>query len=74
MPQAVYYSPSFEVAAGVPLPRSSGSAGEVDKDVEVEVLVEQVLEFAAFDDPEPVVADGEGLAFGADPCGGDEDS
>jgi hypothetical protein len=33
-----------------------------------------VLEFAAFDDPEPVVAGGEGLAFGADPCGGDEDS
>ncbi len=34
---------------------------EVDADVEVEVFSEEVLEFAAFDDPQPVVAGSEGL-------------
>ena len=75
MPRGVYYSPDFRTGCGgAALAGPPGSPGEVDADVEVEVLVEEVLEFAAFDDPEPVVAGGEGLAFGADPCGGDEDS
>jgi hypothetical protein len=50
------------------------SAGEVDADVETELLAEQVLKLATFDDTEPVVADGERPAFRADPCHGDEDS
>ena len=51
-----------------------GAAGEVDADVEVQVLGEEVLEFAAFDDPQPVVAGGEGFGFRADPCCGDQDA
>jgi hypothetical protein len=48
----------------------AGPAAEVDADVEVKVFGEEVLEFAAFDDPQPVVAGGEGLGFCADPgCG-----
>ena len=38
----------------------SGWPTEVDVDVQVEVLGEEVLEFT-LDDPEPVVACGEGL-------------
>ncbi len=38
-------------------------ADEVDADVEVQVLGQQVLEFAAFDDAQPVVAGREGFGF-----------
>ena len=50
MPRGVYYSPGFEMAAGgAALARPPRSVGEVDADVEVEVLGQQVLEFAPFD-------------------------
>ena len=49
-----------------------GSACQVDADVHVQVLDEEVLELATFDDPQPVVAGRECLGPGADPCGGDE--
>jgi hypothetical protein len=45
---------------GVGLRFAPGWPSEVDADVEIEVLGEEVLEFAAFDDPQPVVAGGEG--------------
>src|ERR1022692_5104959 len=56
----------------VRLSGAPGAAGQVDADVEVQVLGEQVLEFAAFDDGEPVVTGREGFGFRADPCGGYE--
>jgi hypothetical protein len=61
-------------ASGAWLGGAPGAAGQVDADVEVQVLGQQVLEFAAFDDAQPVVAGGEGFSFRAYPCGGDEDS
>lgn len=36
-------------------------SAEVYAGIQVELLSEEVLEFAAFDDPQPVVAGGEGL-------------
>jgi hypothetical protein len=59
---------------GMWLAGTPGATGQVDADVEVEVLDEQVLELAASDDGQPVVPGCEDLRFWADPCGGDEDS
>ena len=59
------------------LPRSWSPpmrSAEVDAYVQVEVLGQEVFEFAAFDDPQSVVADGEGFSFGADPGRGDQDA
>ena len=53
---------------------TSGSVGEVDADEQVEVFRQEVLEFAAFYDPESVVAGCESLGFWADPRRGDEHS
>jgi hypothetical protein len=53
--------------------RRGGRAG-VDADVQVEVLGEEVLEFAAFDDLQPVIACGEGLGFRAGSRGGHQDA
>src|ERR1035438_943415 len=47
----------------VRLSGAPGAAGQLDADVEVQVLGEQVLEFAAFDDGEPVVTGREGFGF-----------
>ena len=51
---------------------SPRSPGEVNTDVQVEVFGQEMLEFAAFNDAQPVVADREGLGLGADPRGGDK--
>jgi hypothetical protein len=49
--------------SGLRLGAALWAAGQVDADVEFEVLGEQVLEFAAFNDGQPVVAGGEGFWF-----------
>jgi len=40
----------------------------------MKVFLEQVFELAAFNNSEPVVAGGKGLALGPDPCGRNENA
>jgi hypothetical protein len=49
-------------------------SADVDADVQVKIFGEEMLEFAAFDDAQPVVTRGEGLGFCADPGRGDQDA
>jgi hypothetical protein len=51
-----------------------GWSPEFDADVQVEVLGEEILEFAAIDDPQSVATGCKGLGFCADPSGGEQDA